>query len=84
MTDQTYRACQKAAERIGRNCYAEQLRAHLKAGRKVKTFRFNPTAEHRHLVALMGSHTATDEEAMAFLLYDYGAWRQRFPNEEKQ
>jgi hypothetical protein len=67
LSDRVYRALQTAAERVAANEYAAGLAAHTRAGRKRGTYRHNPSEVHRHLVALMGSHAATDEEAMAYL-----------------
>jgi hypothetical protein len=67
MKDSTYRALNTAAHRIAEREGMAQYRAHVKAGRSPRTFRFNPTEELRTLVAMMGSHTVTDEEAMGYL-----------------
>lgn len=77
LSDQAYRACSITAQQMADKEAARQFAEHVKKGRKPNTFRFCPTAEHRYLVELMGSHTATDEEAMAFL-GTYDVLKQRF------
>ena len=74
-----YDALRVAAEKMGRNNYDAGLRAHLKAGRKASTYRYNPTEEHRAVVAMMprvASGEASVEEAMG-LLHEYGVLNQR-------
>jgi hypothetical protein len=52
------------------------MAAHRKAGRKAATFRFTVTPEHAAIVAAMGSHTISDDAAMA-LLHGYETLQQR-------
>jgi len=79
MKYQVYRALKIAAERMGRNNYEAQLRAHLKVGRKKSTFRFTVTKEHCEVVKTMPkvlSGEVSPEEAMA-LLHKYDVMMQR-------
>jgi hypothetical protein len=76
MTTTTYNALYIAAERMGRNNYASQKAAHVKAGRSPKTFRFSVTPEHDAIVKAMGDRHISDNDAMA-LLHGYEAMKQR-------
>ena len=79
--EQAYRILSTAAERVGRNNYASQLTAHVKAGKSRRTFRFTVTDAHAKLVQAMadlGRSKITPEEAVAVIHYDYDINQQRF------
>lgn len=74
-----YRALSKAADRMGGNNYHAGLIAHVRAGRKASTYRYQPTDAHRLIVGAMPDVLAgkiTPEEAMAYL-HDYDVMRER-------
>lgn len=54
MSQATWNACQAYLMRLGLAEYAAGMRAHVKAGRKAKTYRHNPSEYHRQLVELLG------------------------------
>lgn len=68
ISSQVYNALRVAAERIGANNY----RAQRAAGRK----RYDPTPEHRAIVAAMGDKNMDDHTAMA-MLHEYETMKQR-------
>lgn len=77
--DQTYKALEKAANRMGNNNYLEQKAKWLKTHKNMKKFQFTVTAEHEMIVKAMPkvlSGELTPEEAMS-LLWDYDVLKQR-------
>lgn len=76
---QAYKGLQQAAERMGRNNYESQFKAHIKSGRSKNTFRFHVTPEHAMVVEYMPKvlgGEVTPEEAYA-LLWNYDVKQQR-------
>lgn len=74
--DQTYRALQIAAERIGANNYRAGVGVIRKGGRVVG---FNPTPEHRQVVAAMPKVLTGEMDvntAMA-MLHEHDVMQQR-------
>jgi len=55
--------------RLGESEYSAGMRAHVKAGRKPKTYRYNPSEYHRELVRLLG---ADDENGFKYLKMEQG------------
>ena len=79
-----YGALRNAADQVGAAQHDVQLRAHRKAGRSLKTFRYRPTAVHLTLVDAMADvlrERITVEEAHA-LVISPDVMAERFPREE--
>jgi hypothetical protein len=77
--NRAYAALSTAADRIGSNNYHRGLTAHVRAGRKAWTYRYEPSAAHRLIVGAMPDVLAgriTPDEAMAYL-HDYEVMRER-------
>ena len=64
-----YTAAQAYLARLGMSEYEAAMRAHVKAGRKAKTYKHNPSAYHRELVRLLG---ANDENGFKALKMEQG------------
>ena len=68
INETTYNALSKAAKEVGYANYNSGLKAHMKAGRKRHTYRYQPTEAHRDVVSAMIDPKITDEQAMALIL----------------
>lgn len=61
-------AAQKYLQKLAETEYKSGLNAHIKAGRKAKTYRHNPSQYHRDLVKLLAEDNENDFKAMLNLL----------------
>lgn len=59
---------QKRLQRLANRNYKAQLKAHLRGGRSRRTFRFNPPAWQRDIVAALGRND--EATAKAILLFE--------------
>jgi hypothetical protein len=57
-------AAQAYLARLGFAEYKQNLQAHIKTGRRVSTYRHNPSEYHRELVRLLGANDEPSFKAM--------------------